>query len=512
MTKRALLSVSDKTGLLEFAQGLLHLGYELIATGGTQKHLENHGLEVTPVEEITHFPEMLDGRVKTLHPAIHGGLLAKRNNENHVAQIKEQQIMPIDVVCINLYPFKATISNPNVTLEEAIEQIDIGGPALLRSSAKNYVDVAVVVDPCDYAHVLDHLHPDTPKSDQWRQSLAVKVFQHTAYYDGLIAQYLFNQTKEQDYPEYLALPYHKKMNLSYGENPHQTAALYEEGLPSKSALTQAQQLSGKALSYNNIRDLDAAYKIVQEFSEPAFVAVKHSNPCGVGIGDTITLAFERAYEADPVSIFGGILCCNREIDLQTAEKIHPLFIEAILAPSFSEEALNVLSSKKNLRLLTLPMEVTNKKQQQILSVSGGILIQELDQVCVPSQSWTCVTKVQPTSEELVALEFAWKVVKHVKSNAIVIANEHQTLGIGAGQMNRVGSVELACNQQQASGLSGVLASDAFFPMPDSIEQAAKAGIKAIVQPGGSIKDQAVIEMADQLGIAMLLTKERHFCH
>lgn len=514
MKKRALLSVSDKTGLLSLATALSDLGFELIATGGTMNVLQEAGLSVTSVESLTGFPEMLDGRVKTLHPKIHGGILAKRTDDNHQKQVVDHQIPLIDLVCINLYPFKDTIQKNGIKIEEAIEQIDIGGPALLRSSAKNHQDVIVVVDPNDYKHVISAYQQDGQVSLELRQKFAVKVFQHTASYDSLIAQYLSVQFNEQSkFPVQLPLSYNKKQDLSYGENPHQRAAWYQEELPHTGTLSHIKQLSGKELSFNNLRDLDAAYQIIQEFQKPTFVAVKHSNPCGVGTGKTIGEAFQSAYEADPVSIFGGILCANREIDVNTAQMISKLFVEVILAPSFSTEALDTLSKKKNLRLLTLEMnQADTKNEWTIQSISGGLLVQERDQQLLEIDQWQCVTKRQPTKEEKEAMLFAWKVVKHVKSNAIVIATDNQTLGIGAGQMNRVGSVALACEQMAKKNQIGALASDAFFPMPDSIELAASFGIQAIVQPGGSIKDEAVIQKADELGLVMMVTGERHFWH
>lgn len=514
MKKRALLSVSDKTGLLSLATALSDLGFELIATGGTMNVLQESDLAVTSVESLTGFPEMLDGRVKTLHPKIHGGILAKRTDDNHQKQVAEYHIPLIDLVCINLYPFKDTIQKNGIKIEEAIEQIDIGGPALLRSSAKNYQDVVVVVDPNDYEHVISAYQKDGQVSLELRQKLAVKVFQHTASYDSLIAQYLSEQFHEpHEFPSQLAVAYHKKQTLAYGENPHQKAAWYQEELPKHGTLSNVQQLSGKNLSFNNLRDLDAAYQIVQEFHEPTFVAVKHSNPCGVGAGITISEAFQKVYESDPISIFGGILCANRKIDQDTAQLLSKLFVEVILAPSFSEEALAILSKKKNLRLLTLEMKQAEMKNDwSIQSISGGLLVQESDHQLIETDQWACVTKKEPSQDELDAMLFAWKVVKHVKSNAIVIATDNQTLGIGAGQMNRVGSVALACEQMAEKEQIGALASDAFFPMTDSIKLAASFGIQAIVQPGGSIKDEAVIQKADELGLVMMVTGERHFWH
>ncbi|MDH6365207.1 phosphoribosylaminoimidazolecarboxamide formyltransferase/IMP cyclohydrolase [Enterococcus sp. PF1-24] len=510
--RRALISVSDKTGVIEFAKNLVDLDFEIISTGGTKVALEAAGVPTLAIDEVTGFPEMMDGRVKTLHPKIHGGLLGRRDLASHMDAMAEHDIQPIDVVCVNLYPFKETILKPDVTEELAIENIDIGGPSMLRSAAKNHSAVTVVVDPADYQVVLDELQATGDTTLTNRKKLAAKVFRHTAAYDALIASYLTDLVGEEN-PESLTLTYDLKQTLRYGENSHQEAVFYQNSLPVDFSIASGKQLHGKELSYNNIKDADAAIRISREFDEPAVVAVKHMNPCGIGIGETIFDAYQSAYAADPVSIFGGIIVLNREVDVKTAEKMHELFLEIIIAPAFEEDAFEILAKKKNLRLMTI--DFTNKKQAtdaEVVSVLGGVLLQDQDVISENVADWQVVTKRQPTAEEMVALDFAWKAVKHVKSNAIVVANNHQTLGIGAGQMNRVGSVRIAIEQAGAKVSEAVLASDAFFPMSDSIEYAAEKGIKAIIQPGGSIRDQESIDMADKYGIAMLFTNVRHFRH
>lgn len=510
--KRALISVSDKTGVADFAKKLTELGVEIISTGGTKTMLEEAGIATIGIEEVTAFPEMMDGRVKTLHPKIHGGLLGRRDIPAHMAAMTEHEIQPIDIVCVNLYPFKETIQKPETTVEEAIENIDIGGPSMLRSAAKNHQFVTVVVDPKDYSQVLGELEQAGDTTFETRQKLAAKVFRHTAAYDALIAGYLTELTGEHE-PESLTLTYELKQSLRYGENSHQQAAFYQDALPVAFSIASAKQLHGKELSYNNIKDGDAAIRIAREFDEPAVVAVKHMNPCGIGIGKDILSAYNAAYEADPVSIFGGIIVLNREVDEAVAEKMHQLFLEIIIAPSFSEKAFELLSGKKNLRLMTLDFAHKDEATaDEKVSVLGGLLIQNQDVVQEDREDWKVVTKRQPTEEEWGALAFAWKAVKHVKSNAIVVANAHQTLGIGAGQMNRVGSVQIAVAQAGEKITDAVLASDAFFPMGDSVEYAGEHGIKAIIQPGGSIKDQESIDMADKYGIAMVFTDIRHFRH
>lgn len=509
---RALISVSDKKGVIAFAEGLVENGIEIISTGGTKKVLDEAGIPTISIEEVTDFPEMMDGRVKTLHPKIHGGLLGRRDLDSHMEAMAASQITPIDFVCVNLYPFKETIMKSGVTEEEAIENIDIGGPSMLRSAAKNHQFVTAVVDPADYPVVLSELKEQGGTSLATRKKLAAKVFRHTAAYDALIAQYLTSQVAECE-PEKLTLTFDRKQDLRYGENSHQKAAFYETALPESYSIAQAQQLHGKELSFNNIRDADAALRIMREYQEPTVVALKHMNPCGIGSASTIFAAWNAAYEADPVSIFGGIIVLNREVDLPTAEAMHQLFLEIIIAPAFTPESLEVLKTKKNLRLLSVDFtggESTHTKET--VSVLGGLLVQEEDVAMEESQDWQVVTERKPTEVELAAMAFAWRAVKHVKSNAIVLANEHQTVGIGAGQMNRVGSVKLAIEQAGAKTKDAVLASDAYFPMDDSVEYAAKHGIKAIIQPGGSIKDQASIDMANKYGVAMVFTGVRHFRH
>ncbi|PAB02178.1 bifunctional phosphoribosylaminoimidazolecarboxamide formyltransferase/IMP cyclohydrolase [Enterococcus canintestini] len=512
--KRALISVSDKTGIVEFATGLLAAGWEIISTGGTQTALKQAGVKTIGIEEVTHFPEMMDGRVKTLHPLIHGGLLSRRDNSEHVKAMKEHNIQPIDLVVVNLYPFKETILKADVQTKDAIENIDIGGPSMLRSAAKNHEFVTVVVDPSDYAAVLAEIKENNQTTFATRQKLAAKVFRHTAAYDALIAGFMTDLVKEKE-PEKLTLTYELKQDLRYGENSHQEASFYSDALPVSYSIAKAQQLHGKALSYNNIKDADAAIRIAREFTKPTVVALKHMNPCGIGTAETILKAYDFAYEADPVSIFGGIIVLNREVDLPTAEKMHQLFLEIIIAPSFSAEALALLSGKKNIRLMTLDFrDAKDAALPEKVSVLGGLLVQEQDVIEENPKEWKVVTKRQPSEAELEALSFAWKAVKHVKSNAIVLANQHQTVGIGAGQMNRVGSVKIAIEQAETAGKmdGAVLASDAYFPMGDSVEFAAQHGIKAIVQPGGSIRDQESIDMADKYGIAMVFTDIRHFRH
>lgn len=511
MSRRALISVSNKDGLVEFAQQLVASGFELISTGGTAQLLRGTGLPVREVNEITGFPEILGGRVKTLHPMIHGGLLARLDQADHVAQLEEHGIVPIELVCVNLYPFQATISKAEVTLDEAIENIDIGGPTLLRAAAKNHEHVTVVVDPADYAQVGEQLQVTGNVNQILRRKLAAKVFRHTAAYDALIAGYLTDLVQEE-FPEKLTLTYNLQQSLRYGENPQQKAAFYRTPLDVPHSLIQANQLQGKELSYNNINDANSALEIVREFAEPAAVAVKHANPCGVGVGETIEEAFDKAFASDPVSIFGGIVALNRPVDGKTAEKLHQVFLEIILAPSFTEEALEILATKKNLRLLTLPIEAGVTGGWQYTSLPGGLLTQARDRFTLEDANLKVVTRREPTVSEWEALKFGWKVVKHVKSNAIVVNDHEMTLGVGAGQMNRVGAAEIALRQAGEQARGAVLASDAFFPMPDTLELAAQAGITAIIQPGGSIRDQDSIEKANEYGIAMVFTGIRHFKH
>ncbi|MEK5440445.1 bifunctional phosphoribosylaminoimidazolecarboxamide formyltransferase/IMP cyclohydrolase [Fredinandcohnia sp. FSL W7-1320] len=509
--KRALVSVSDKQGLVPFVKGLIDNGVEVISTGGTKRTLEEAGLSVIGISEVTNFPEIMDGRVKTLHPNIHGGLLAVRENEEHVKQLQEHDITPIDLVVVNLYPFQQTIAIPDVQFADAIENIDIGGPSMLRSAAKNHKYVTVVVDPQDYDTVLAEISEKGEVAAQTKLRLGAKVFRHTAAYDAVIAEFLTNAAGEEN-PESLTVTYEKKQDLRYGENPHQKAAFYKKPLGTHISIASATQLHGKELSYNNINDADAALQIVKEFKEPAAVAVKHMNPCGVGVGATLEEAYQKAYEADSTSIFGGIIALNREVDAQTAHKMREIFLEIIIAPSFSEEAFEILSSKKNLRLLTVDLSDDEKVEKKLVSVRGGLLVQDEDSYGLEEATISVPTKREPTEQEWADLKLGWKVVKHVKSNAIVLAKDDMTIGIGAGQMNRVGSANIAINQAGEKAKGSALASDAFFPMGDTVEAAAKAGITAIIQPGGSIRDEESIQKADEYGIAMVFTGVRHFKH
>lgn len=511
MTKRALISVSDKSGVLEFAKELVALGYEVLSTGGTKQHLQDNGVAVTSVDEVTNFPEILGGRVKTLNPMIHGGLLAKYDDPEHQAQMKEHGIEPIEIVCVNLYPFVETISKPNVEFADAIENIDIGGPTMLRSAAKNQNFVSVIVDASDYPAVLAELKADGQTTLQTRRRLAAKVFRHTAAYDSYISNYLSTELGEE-FPEQMTLTYELKQTLRYGENPHQKAAFYQKRLGSDFSIAFADQVHGKELSYNNIQDANAALQIIKEFKQPAAVAVKHMNPCGVGTGESIAEAFNMAYEADSTSIFGGIVALNREVDATTAEQLAGIFLEIIIAPSFSKEALEKLTVKKNIRLLTISFEQNAQDVFNTVSVEGGLLVQEPDRFGFDEADIQVVSERQPTEQEWQALKLGWSVVKHVKSNAIVVNNEKMTLGVGAGQMNRVGSAKIALEQAGEKAKGAALASDAFFPMPDTVETAIAAGITAIIHPGGSKRDQESIDAANAAGITMVLTGVRHFKH
>lgn len=517
MLKRALISVSDKQGIVPLARELSLLGYEIISTGGTAKILRDNDVTVVDASEITGFPECLDGRVKTLDPHIHGGLLARRDNPDHMQQIEKLGILPIDIVVVNLYPFKATIQKEGVTLAEAIENIDIGGPTMLRSAAKNYQDVSVVVDPADYDKLLSELKEHGKAGKEFNFYLAAKVFTHTANYDALIANYL-NEKTGRKYPETLTLTFEKKQELRYGENPHQSAAYYQDITTEKGLLAFAEQLHGKELSYNNINDTNGALELCKEFDQPAIVACKHSNPCGVGVADTIYEAYQKAYTSDPKSIFGGIIVANREVDAATATEINKIFIEIVVAPSFSDEAFAILSAKKNIRLLRLP-EVVLKSQggYDMRKVSGGLLIQDKDNEDLWEDKLRVVTNRKPTEKEMEDLRFAWKLAKYVKSNGIAIAKDGQSLGLGTGQVNRIWATEQALDHcREALGAEilhgAVLASDAFFPFSDCAEVAAKAGITAIIQPGGSVQDQASIDLCNEYNIAMIFTEIRHFRH
>lgn len=512
--KRALVSVSDKSGVVEFCRELSALGVEIISTGGTKNLLAKEGVPVIGISDVTGFPEILDGRVKTLHPAVHSGLLAIRDSADHQAQMKELGLDYIDLVVVNLYPFQETIAKPNVEYEEAIENIDIGGPTMLRSAAKNHAFVSVIVDSADYATVLDEIRAQGDTTLETRKRLAAKVFRHTAAYDALISDYLSKATGDP-LPERFTVTYEKIQDLRYGENPHQKAAFYRKPLAAVDTLTTAEQLHGKELSYNNINDANAALQIVKEFEEPAVVAVKHMNPCGVGVGNSVLEAYKKAYAADPTSIFGGIVAANRIIDEDTALLLKEIFLEIILAPGFTEEALKVLSQKKNIRLLKLgelKSAADREKNYTITTIDGGMVVQETDVHSLDPADLKVVTNRKPTEEELKQLLFGWKVVKHVKSNAIVLAKDSMTIGVGAGQMNRVGAAKIAIEQAGDKAAGSVLASDAFFPMGDTLELAAKAGITAVIQPGGSVKDEESIKVANEYGIAMVFTGVRHFKH
>ena len=508
---RALISVSDKTGVVDFAKGLRALGWEVIATGGTMKLLSDSGVEVINISDVTGFPEICDGRVKTLHPNVHGGLLARRDDPEHLKALKENKIEFIDMVCVNLYPFRETISKPGVKMEDAIENIDIGGPSMLRSAAKNWADVTVVCDPADYAQILDEIRAGGNTGKATRLKLSAKAYTHTAEYDSMIATYMRAQAGLN---EKLFLEFDLVQSLRYGENPHQSARFYREGKKVPYSLAFARQLNGKELSYNNIQDANAALCIVREFDKPFCVGLKHMNPCGAAVGKDVVEAWTKAYEADKVSIFGGIVAVNREVTREAAERMKPIFLEIIMAPKFSEGALEVLCTKKNLRLLEVDMTRSDVHPMQYVSVNGGLLAQELDVETKRVEASMTVTKARPDAAQLRDLEFAWRIVKHVKSNAIVVVKEGQTLGVGAGQMNRIGSAEIALKEAQAKGATEglVMASDGFFPFDDCVTLAAANGVAAIVQPGGSVRDEDSIRKADETGVAMLFTGMRHFKH
>ena len=516
---RALVSVSDKTGLVPFVKGLQDLGWEIIATGGTQKLLEQSGVKTIGISEVTGFPEICDGRVKTLHPKVHGGILARRDVPEHMATLKEQNIQTIELVCVNLYPFRQTIAKPGVTMEDAIENIDIGGPSMVRSAAKNWKDVTIVCDPADYDSVLAEIREKGFTTDETRLKLSAKAYTHTAEYDMMIATYM---REKAGLNEKLFLEYDLKQPLRYGENPHQSAKFFASLEKVPFSLATAEQLNGKELSYNNIQDANAALNIVREFGDVPFcVGLKHMNPCGAAIGKNVVDAWTKAYEADKVSIFGGIVATNCEVNAEVAALMKPIFLEIIMAPSFSQEALDILCTKKNLRLLKVDMSKDSAPHTQYVSMNGGMLVQQQDTTIVTPTADMCVTETKPTAAQMTDLDFAWRIVKHIKSNAIVVVKDGMTLGVGAGQMNRVGSANIALKQAEATlaeagkdirneGL--VMGSDAFFPFGDSVESAAEYGIKAIVQPGGSVRDQESIDAANRHGITMLFTGERHFKH
>jgi phosphoribosylaminoimidazolecarboxamide formyltransferase/IMP cyclohydrolase len=516
--KRALVSVSDKSGVVEFCRGLHDLGIELLSTGGTARLLDDSGIKVKEVSAYTGFPEIMDGRVKTLHPKIHGALLGRRDRDDAV--MREHGIQPIDLVVVNLYPFEATISRPDCSLAEAIENIDIGGPAMLRSAAKNHAWVAVLVDSNDYSKVLDELAENRNcLSDPTRFNLAKKVFAHTANYDAAISNYLGSismQQKQENFPDTYTMQFHKLQELRYGENPHQAAAFYTELNAPQGTLASARQLQGKELSYNNIADTDAALECVMAFSEPACVIVKHANPCGVAAGATILEAYEKAYVTDPTSAFGGIIAFNRELDEATARAIYQRqFVEVIIAPAIDDAALEFTATKESVRVLAAGILSTTARRLELKRVSGGLLIQDGDGGIITREDLTVVTRRAPTGKELDDLLFAWRVVKYVKSNAIIYVRDKQTIGIGAGQMSRVYSARIAAIKAADEGLEvqgSVMASDAFFPFRDGLDSAAAAGITAVIQPGGSMRDAEVIAAADEHDMAMVFTGMRHFRH
>lgn len=503
--KKALISVSDKSDLIALAQKLVQKNYHIISTGGTYQTLCHAGIPCQKIDEVTGFPEIFEGRVKTLHPMIHGGLLGKRDQETHIREARENQIEWIDLVIVNLYPFKETLKRKGVTNSEVIEQIDIGGPSMLRSAAKNHEFVTVVTDIKDYSKLIDDMDDEGNTSLDLRREMAAKVFQLTASYDAHIASYLTND----DYPETLTLTYQKKQGLRYGENPHQSACYYTSSEDVPYSISSSEQLHGKELSYNNIQDAEAALNMLKAFPNHTAVAVKHMNPCGIGCDSDIHTAFDKAYDSDSMSIFGGIVALSDIVDIDLAIKLGKIFLEVILAPGFTSDALVHLQKKKNIRLIKIQ---TGKPvyDKEVKSVSNGLLLQDEDELFY--KELTYPTKIKPSKEDIEELLFAFKVVKFVKSNAIAITKNHQTVGVGAGQMNRVGAAKIAIEQANVKAIDGYLASDAFFPMPDTVELAINAGVKAIIQPGGSIKDQASIDLCDAHGISMVFTSMRHFKH
>ena len=519
MTKarRALLSVSDKSGIVELARELCALGVTLVSTGGTAQLLAREGVPVTEVSAVTGFPEMLDGRVKTLHPKIHGGLLARRDDARHQAALRDAGIEPIDLLVVNLYPFQSTVADPECRLEDAVENIDIGGPAMLRAAAKHYPGVTVVVDPADYPRLLEELRAQGNTSPETRFRLARKVFAHTAGYDGAIAAYLSSLDaggRRAEYPQILSLQFEKLQDLRYGENPHQSAAFYRDPRPVPGSLAGYRQLQGKELSYNNIADADAAWECVKQFEEPACVIVKHANPCGVALADSPAAAYDKAFRTDPVSAFGGILAFNRALDLAAAQAIGRQFAEVIIAPRVERDALDELAKRTNLRVLEIPL-VRESQPHDYKRVGGGLLVQSTDHRAMTRGELKVVTRKAPSEAQWADLLFAWRVARFVKSNAIVFCRDAMTLGVGAGQMSRVDSVKIASLKAHAAKLElrgSVVASDAFFPFRDGVDVLADAGAVAVIQPGGSVRDDEVVAAADEHGIAMAFTGVRHFRH
>ncbi len=511
--KRALISVSDKTGLIEFARSLRKWEIEILSTGGTASALREAGLEVRDVGDYTGFPEMMDGRVKTLHPKVHGAILGRRDLESHMEQMRENGIEPVDMVVVNLYPFEATIAKPDVSLEEAIENIDIGGPAMIRSAAKNSRDVAVVVSPEDYSGIIAQMEDnDGSLSPGTRMELATKAYAHTAWYDGRIAQYLADRSGTGDkFPEKKIIQLQKKLPMRYGENPHQQAAFYAIAGSGQTGVAGVRQFHGKELSFNNIVDMAAAYELACEFSDPACAIIKHTNPCGVARDDSLVRAFVTARDTDPVSAFGGVIAINRELDAPVAKEISQMFVEVVIAPGFGEEAVEILTAKKNVRLVQAPSP-TSDGEMVMKFVPGGVLVQDSDSITHDEATLKVVTRRNPTEEEMEALKFAWTVAKHVKSNAIVYADANSTIGVGAGQMSRVDSARVAVEKAQRPVEGSVMASDAFFPFRDGIDAAGKVGVRAVIQPGGSVRDEEVIAAADEYDMAMVFTGIRHFRH
>ena len=511
MAKRALVSVSDKTGLVDFVSGLQTAGWEIIATGGTQKLLENSGIKTIGISDVTGFPEICDGRVKTLHPKVHGGLLARRDEPSHLQALEENGISFIDLVCVNLYPFRETIAKEGVSMADAIENIDIGGPSMLRSAAKNYNDVTVVCDPADYNTILAEINATGNTTVETRLQLSAKAYTHTAQYDACIATYM---REKAGLNEKLFLEFDLKQGLRYGENPHQSAKFYASTKAIPFSLATGKQLQGKEMSYNNIQDANAALNIARDFDEPFCVALKHMNPCGAAVAETIEEAWQKAYEADTVSIYGGIVICNRTITKEIALGMKPIFLEIVIAPDFTDEAMEIFATKKNLRVIQVDMTKTNEAIDQYVSVNGGLLVQHLDTQIETITPEMCATKELADAATLADMQFGWNIVKHVKSNAIVVVKNGQTLGVGAGQMNRVGSAEIAMKQAHAAGVTEglILASDGFLPFDDTVALAAQYGVTAIVQPGGSIRDNDCVVKADELGVCMLMTGTRHFKH
>ncbi len=514
--KRALISVSDKSNIVEFAKSLHSRGVEILSTGGTAKLLKSQQIPVTLISDYTGFPEMMDGRIKTLHPKVHGGILGKRDDASHMKSMEQHGISPIDMVVINLYPFEETISKENCSLEDAIENIDIGGPAMVRSASKNYNDVTVVVNPIDYDLVLEEMDDNEGGITlNTRQRLSRDAFLMTSRYDGMISNYLTNQVGEcGEFPNLFQKSYRKIQELRYGENPHQGAALYGEIQPGKRDVVQAKQLQGKELSFNNYIDMEAAWELAIEFELPSAIVIKHTNPCGVAIGKDQTEAFIQARETDPTSAFGGIIGFNQRVNAKTAEEILKNFVEVVIAPGYEPEALNLFSKKKNIRVMEMPEEGVKEKTSRLdlKRIGGGLLVQNSDEITFDSDQLKVVSHKQPDAETIESLKFAWIVAKHVKSNAIVYANNFETVGVGAGQMSRVDSARLAVQKANKPVQGCVMASDAFFPFRDAIDTAAENGITAIIQPGGSIRDKEVIQAADEHGISMIFTGIRHFKH